>query len=84
MSSVLPKRNILFIRTMRELHDQLKANCQLNNFGFICNDNVSRDNLWTDSIHFPDKGTNILTCNVVQFLNYFVLNRNGNIINNTI
>ena len=62
----------------------MKTNCQLNNFSFICNDNVLKDYLWKDVIHFTDKGKNILAVNFVNFLNYFVLNRNDNINNNTI
>ena len=31
--------------------DLLKTNCQLNNFGFICNDNVMRDYLWKDGVY---------------------------------
>ena len=82
--SVLPKRNISLTRIIRELNDQFKTNCQLNNFGFICNDNVTSNYLWKDGIHFTDKGTNILAGNFVNFLNYFVLNRNDNIDSNMI
>ena len=46
VSSGLPKRNISLTRVIRELNDQLKIICQLDNFGFICNANVSRDYLW--------------------------------------
>ena len=46
VSSVLLKRNISLTRVIRELNDQLKIICQLDNFGFICNANVSRDYLW--------------------------------------
>ena len=56
----------------------MKEKCQLNNFGFICNNNVSRNYLWKDAIHYFVKGTNILAGNFVNFLNYFVLNRNQN------
>ena len=82
--SVLPKRNISLTRIIRELNDQFKTNCQLNNFGFICNDNVTSNYLWKDGIHFTDKGTNILAGNFVNFLNDFVLNRNDNIDSNMI
>ena len=83
VSSVLPKCNIWLTRIIRELNDQLKTKSQLNNFGFICNDNVpTRDYLWKDGNHFTDKGTNILA-DFVNFLNYVVLNRND-INNNTI
>ena len=84
MSSVLPKHNISSTRTTRELNDQLKTKCQLNNFGFICNDNVLKDYLCKDGIHFTGKGTNILAGNFVNFLNYFILNRNYNINRNMI
>ena len=43
VSSVLAKYNISFTRIIGELNDQLKTKCQLNNSGFICNDNVTRD-----------------------------------------
>ena len=84
VSSVLPYHIISLTRIIRELNKQLKTNCQLNNFSFICNDNVLKDYLWKDVIHFTDKGKNILAVNFVNFLNYFVLNRNDNINNNTV
>ena len=62
----------------------MKTKCQLNNFGFTCNDNVSKNYLWKDGIHFTDKGTNILVGKFVNVFNYFVLNRNYNINNNLI
>ena len=62
----------------------MKTKCQLNNFGFPCNDNVSKNYLWKDGIHFTDKGTNILVGKFVNVFNYFVLNRNYNINNNLI
>ena len=82
--SVLPKCNISLTRIIKELKDQLKTKCQLNNFGFIWNGNVTMDYLWKDGIHLTDKSTNILAGNFVNFWNYFVLNRNDNINNNAI
>ena len=71
MSSVLPKHNISST-TIREIKDQLKTKCQLNNFGFICNDNVLKDYLCEGGIHFTGKGTNILAGNCEFFeLFYF-------------
>ena len=71
MASILTKRSIKLTKIITEVNDKLKEKCQLNNFGFICNDNVSRNYLWKDGIHFDDKGTNILGGN-------FVLHRNQN------
>ena len=34
--------------------------------------------MWKNGIHYDDKGTNILAGNIINFLNYFVLNRNQN------
>ena len=47
VSSVLPKCNVSLTR----IREMLKTNCQLNNFGFICNDNVMRDYLWKDGVY---------------------------------
>ena len=37
---------------------------------------MSQNYLWKDGTHFEDKGTDISAVNFVDFLNYFVLNRN--------
>ena len=60
VSSVLAKYSTSLTRIIRELNDQLKTKCQLNNSGFICNDNVTRDYWWKYGIHFTDTDTNIL------------------------
>ena len=74
MSSILPKRNIRLTKIIRQVNDKLKEMCQVNNFGFICNDNISRNLLWIDGIHYTDEGTNILVRNYIEFLNDYVLN----------
>lgn len=34
--------------------------------------------MWKNGVHYDDKGTNIVAGNIINFLNYFVLNRNQN------
>lgn len=34
--------------------------------------------MWKNGVHYDDKGTNIVAGNIINFLNYFVLNTNQN------
>ena len=83
-SSILPKRDITLTEKIREVNNIMRTKCQLNNFGFICNDNVSEEYLSRDGLHFTGKGTHILASNFVDYLNYFILDRNHNVINERI
>ena len=73
ISSILPKRNIVVTRLIRQVKDNLREQCVLNGFGFISNDNISRTRLWKDGIHLEDLGTKLLAGNFVDFLNRFIL-----------
>ena len=75
ISSILPKRNMTYTKVIREVNDILIEKCQLNGFGYICNNNVTDEFLWRDGIHFTDTGTHMLASNFVDFLNYFILDR---------
>ena len=55
------------------MNDSLREQGELNGFGFISNDNISRTYLWKDGIHLEDLGTSILAGNFVDFLNRFIL-----------
>ena len=59
------------------MNDSLREQCVLNNFGFISNDNISRNHLWKDEIHLEDLSPNIVASNFVDFLNRFILSRSS-------
>ena len=40
----------------------MKKKSQINNFCFICSDNVSKDYLWKDGIHFTEKNKILGVC----------------------
>ena len=50
----------------------------MNNFGYICHDNILRNHIFEDGIHLTDLGTIIFAGNLVDHLNYFVLNKFSN------
>lgn len=75
--SILTKHNIL-TKTIREDNDKLKEKCHLDNFRFICNDNVSRDYLWKDGIQYDNKGTNVQITNIkYKYANSNLTRNNG-------
>ena len=78
ISSILPKKNIKLTRVIRRVNDLLKESCIMNNFGYICHDNILRNHIFEDGIHLTDLGTIIFAGNLVDHLNYFVLNKFSN------
>ena len=42
ISSILPKKDIILTRLIQQVNDSLRKQCILDEFGFICNDNISR------------------------------------------
>ena len=74
ISSILSKKNIALTR---QVNDNLREECELNEFGFTSNDIISRIHLWKDRIHLEDLGTNILAGNSVGFLNRFILSKSS-------
>ena len=76
ISSIFLKKQLKLTRIIREINDVLREKCKENNFHFICNDNITRENLWKDDIHLNDEGTHVFASNIVNFLNDFILTGN--------
>ena len=79
ISSILVKRNFKITKTIRKINDELRELCLMNNFNFICNDEISSRFLSRDGIHLVEEGTYILAGNFVNFLNRFLLPRDFNV-----
>ena len=73
ISSVLVKRNFHLTRIVLQINDFF-IECT-NNFHYLTNDNISRQNLWKDGIHLNSVGNNILAENFISYLNQFVLTK---------
>lgn len=74
ISEIFPKRSVVLTKIIRQVNDRLKELCKSYNFHFINHRNISRDLLCHDGIHLNDSGTDILGDDIVDFINYFILN----------
>ena len=54
----------------RELNDALSGQCDLHNFHFIDNNNISTSDLY-DGVHLNNNGTHKLAENILGSLNYY-------------
>ena len=77
ISSILVKRNFRITRIIRQINDLLCEYCVSNNFHYLTNDNISRQNLWKDGIQLDKVGSNILAENFVSYANRFVLTKSN-------
>ena len=68
ISSVLVKNNIKITKFIRHLYYFLRNSCLMNDFHFISNDNILRDFIFQDDVHFNKDGTCILAGHFVDFV----------------
>ena len=76
ISSIFLKKQLKLTKIIRQINDTLREKCRENKFYFICNDNITLENLWKDGIHLNNEGTHIFASNLVDFLNDFILSGN--------
>ena len=69
-SSIPVKRNFHLTRIIRQINDSLKEHCVSNNFHYLTNDNISRQNLW-NCIHLNNVGNSVLSENFTSYVNEF-------------
>ena len=69
ISSILVKPNFYLTKIIRQIDYLLSEYCVSNNFHYLTNDNISRQNLWKDGIHLNNVGNNILAENFISYVN---------------
>lgn len=62
-----------------DLNEKLKHLCDINGFGYISNENIKENSLWTDGLHLNNFGKNILFENFLYYLNYFLYQEQNSI-----
>ena len=77
ISSIFLKQQFKLIKLILQVNDLLKDKSKESYFYFVCNDIVTRAYLWKDGIHLKNEGTRIFAGNLVDYLNDFVLSKNG-------
>ena len=66
ISSILVKRNYRVSAIIRRVNDKLQELCQLHNFTYISNDEITREFLCEDGVHLIEDGVEILAGNFVN------------------
>ena len=77
ISSIFLKQQFKLIKLILQVNDLLKDKFKESYFYFVFNDIVTRAYLWKDGIHLKNEGTRIFAGNLVDYLNDFVLSKNG-------
>ena len=75
ISSIFIKKQFILTRIIRQVNDFLRDECKRNKFQFISNDNITREVLWRDGLHWNNDGTCIFASNRADFWNNFIFNK---------
>ena len=70
--SLVSNRNYRKQALINELNARLKVMCENVGFVFITHDQIRREHLWKDGMHFQESGKILLANNYIYFLNNFL------------
>ena len=73
VSSILSRSNNGLSKVIKQVNFSLRSLCKTYGFAFICNENIDRNRLWKDGIHFPNEDTSLLSKNLLEHLNSFFI-----------
>lgn len=69
LSSIFAKNNVNLSKFIRQLNERVSKKYQENGLYFVSDDSTLRKN----GIYLSDKGTNIFTGNIVNFISHYIL-----------
>ena len=76
ISSIFVKYNIKLSKVIGKVNEFLSTLCKDNGFHFVSHQNIIRKHISRDGIHLTPEGTNLFADNLVDFIEYFILDKN--------
>ena len=73
--STFTKKQFKLTRIIRQVNDLLRDEYERNNFQFISNDNITRQDLRRDGSHLNNDSTYIFASDLVDILNDFIFRK---------
>ena len=56
---------------IQNINSLIEEMCDIENFAYITNDNITQNHLWRDRLHLLESGKAILSQNYIDYLNHF-------------
>ena len=73
ISSIFVKNNIKLSKVIGKVNEFLSSLCKENGFHYVSHQNIVRKHLSRDGIHLSQEGTNLFAGNLVDYIEYFIL-----------
>ena len=73
---------LILTKLIRMLNEKLNILCKDNNFYYLSNDSITRNNLVEDGFHLNENKMHILANNFVDFVNNLIFEENNDFNNN--